>query len=57
MIKMILVEQPAKFWDRTNSSSSEQAKQCSENSWQKLIQIQIIEKAQKAVRWKTTLII
>ncbi len=32
MIKMILVEQPAKFWDRTNSSSSEQAKQCSENS-------------------------
>ena len=57
MIKIIFVEQTAKFWDGTNSSSSEQAKQCSENSWQKLIQLQIIQKAQKAVRWRVTRVI
>ncbi len=32
VIKIILVEQTAKFWERTDSSSSEQAKQCNENS-------------------------
>jgi hypothetical protein len=33
MIRIILVEQTAQFWNGTDSSStSEQAKQCSENS-------------------------
>ena len=50
MVKIILVQQTAKFWDGTDSLSSEQANQCSENSWQKLIQLQILQKVQTAVR-------
>lgn len=51
-MKIILVEQTAKFWAGTDSSSSEQAKKCIINSWQKSVQLQIIEKAQKTARWR-----
>ena len=39
IIQIILVEQTAKFWDKTDHSSSEQVKECIENSRTKLMQL------------------
>ena len=38
MVKTVLVEQTVKFGDGSDNSSSEQTKECIENSEQKLMQ-------------------